>query len=129
MADPVILIVDDELQVRNAVERDLRQKYGVDYRIIKAGSGAEALDAARQLKERNAPVALFLVDQLMPGMSETEFLAQALKLYPQRGRRLSGVPPVAEQAFGAPDVGPSCLEAAPQALPQNAHWPLVGSAC
>ena len=44
MADPAILIVDDELQVRNAVERDLRQKYGADYRIIKAGSGAEALD-------------------------------------------------------------------------------------
>ncbi len=68
MADPVILIFDDELQVRNAVERDLRQKYGADYRIIIAGSGAEALDAVRQLKERNAPVALFLVDQLMPGM-------------------------------------------------------------
>ena len=88
MADPVILIVDDELQVRNAVERDLRQKYGVDYRIIKAGSGAEAHDAVRQLKERNDPVALFLVDQLMPGMSGTEFLAQALKLYPEARRAL-----------------------------------------
>ncbi len=88
MADPVILIVDDELQVRNAVERDLRQKYGVDYRIIKAGSGAEALDAVRQLKERNAPVALFLVDQLMPGMNGTEFLTQALKLYPEARRAL-----------------------------------------
>ena len=88
MADPVILTVDDEPQVRNAVERDLRQKYGADYRIIKAGSGAEALDAVRQLKERNAPVALFLVDQLMPGMSGTEFLAQALKLYPEARRVL-----------------------------------------
>jgi len=88
MADPVILTVDDEPQVRNAIERDLRQKYGGDYRIIKAGSGAEALDAVRQLKERNAPVALFLVDQLMPGMSGTEFLAQALKLYPEARRVL-----------------------------------------
>ena len=86
--DPAILIVDDELQVRNAVERDLRQKYGADYRIIKAGSGAEALDVVRQLKERNDPVALFLVDQLMPGMSGTEFLAQALKLYPEARRAL-----------------------------------------
>ncbi len=83
MADPVILIVDDEPQVRNAVERDLRQHYGVDYRIVKAGSGAEALDAVRQLKERNTPVALFLVDQLMPGMTGTEFLTQAIKLYPE----------------------------------------------
>jgi thioredoxin reductase (NADPH) len=86
MADPVILIVDDEPQVRNAVERDLRQKYGADYRIINAGSGSEALDATRQLKERNAPLALFLVNQLMPGMNGTEFLTQAIKLYPDARR-------------------------------------------
>ena len=88
MAEPIILTVDDELQVRNAVERDLRQQYGADYRIIKAGSGAEALEAVRQLKQRNAPVALFLVDQRMPGISGTEFLAEALKLYPEARRVL-----------------------------------------
>ena len=38
MAEPIILTVDDEPQVRNAVERDLRQQYGADYRIMKAGS-------------------------------------------------------------------------------------------
>ena len=75
MADPVIVIVDDEPQVRNAGERDLRQRYAAGYRIIKAGSGTEALDAVRQLKERNDAVALFLVDQIMPGMTGTEFLA------------------------------------------------------
>ncbi len=83
MADPIILTVDDEPQVLNAVERDLRQQYGADYRIIKAGSGAEALETVRQLKQRNTPVALFLVDQRMPDMSGTEFLAEAVKLYPQ----------------------------------------------
>ncbi len=80
MADPIILTVDDEPQVGNAIERDLRQQYGADYRIVKAASGAEALEAVRQLKQRNAPVALFLVDQRMPGMSGTEFLTEALKL-------------------------------------------------
>ena len=83
MADPIILTVDDEPQVLNAIERDLRQQYGADYRIMKAGSGAEALEAVRQLKRRNDPVALFLVDQRMPGLSGTEFLAEALKLYPE----------------------------------------------
>ncbi|MEE8606571.1 MAG: response regulator, partial [Nitrospiraceae bacterium] len=83
MVEPIILTVDDEPQVRNAVERDLRQQYGADYHIMKAGSGAEALETVRQLKQRNAPVALFLVDQRMPGMSGTEFLAEALKLYPE----------------------------------------------
>ncbi len=79
MVEPIILTVDDEPQVRNAVERDLRRQYGPDYRIIKAGSGVEALETVRELKQRDAPVALFLVDQRMPGMSGTEFLAEALK--------------------------------------------------
>ncbi len=83
MANPVILTVDDEPQVRNAIERDLRRQYGAEYRIIKAATGGEALETVRQLKQRNDPVALFLVDQRMPGMSGTEFLAEALKLYPE----------------------------------------------
>jgi thioredoxin reductase (NADPH) len=82
MAKPIILTVDDEPQVLNAVERDLRRRYGGEYRILKAGSGAEAMDAVHQLKHRNAPVALFLADQRMPTMAGTEFLAEALKLYP-----------------------------------------------
>lgn len=83
MAKPVILSVDDEPQVLNAVERDLRQHYRGDYRILKAASGAEALEATRALKQRNDPLALFLVDQRMPDMSGTEFLAEALQLYPE----------------------------------------------
>ncbi len=83
MAEPVILTVDDEPQVLNAVNRDLRQHYRGDYRIIKAGSGAEAMEAVRQLKQRNTPLALFLVDQRMPGMSGIEFLAEARSYYPE----------------------------------------------
>jgi thioredoxin reductase (NADPH) len=82
MAKPSILILDDEPHVLNAVERDLRQHYRDDYRIVKANSGAQALEMVRQLKQRNAPVALFLVDQRMPQMSGTEFLNAARQLYP-----------------------------------------------
>jgi len=82
MAKPSILILDDEPHVLNAVERDLRQHYRDDYRIVKASSGAQALEMVRQLKQRNAPVALFLVDQRMPQMSGTEFLEAARQLYP-----------------------------------------------
>ncbi len=82
MIKPVIIAVDDEPQVLNAVSRDLRQQYRNDYRIISARSGNEALDAVRQLKQRNAPVALFLADQRMPEVSGTQFLAEARKLYP-----------------------------------------------
>lgn len=82
MAKPIIFAVDDEPQVLNAVERDLRRHFRGDYRIMKAGSGADALEAVQQLKKRNSPVALFLSDQRMPSMSGTEFLEEASKLYP-----------------------------------------------
>jgi thioredoxin reductase (NADPH) len=83
MAKPIILAVDDEPQVLNAVERDLRRHYRSDYRIVKATSGAEALEAVRELKRRNAPIALFLADQRMANMNGTEFLAEACKVYPE----------------------------------------------
>jgi thioredoxin reductase (NADPH) len=83
MAKPILLTVDDEVQVLNAIERDLRARYAEDYRVLKANSGAEALDLARQILGRSDPLALFLVDQRMPGMSGTEFLAQVQDLFPQ----------------------------------------------
>jgi thioredoxin reductase (NADPH) len=82
MAKPILLTVDDDPQVLNAVERDLRRHYRSDYRVIKATSGREALEVVRQLKQRDDPVALFLVDQRMPEMSGTDFLAQAMVFYP-----------------------------------------------
>jgi thioredoxin reductase (NADPH) len=83
MAKPVILTVDDDPQVLNAVERDLRTHFRSEYRVIKSTSGAEALDVVRQLKQRNDSLALMLVDQRMPHMSGTEFIAQAIKFYPE----------------------------------------------
>ena len=88
MAKPIILTVDDEPQVLNAVERDLRRHYRGDYRIIKATSGAEALDAVRELKRRNAPIALFLADQRMPGMTGVEVLKAFKDNAPQAMRIL-----------------------------------------
>src|SRR3989304_1668670 len=77
MAKPVILAIDDEIQVLNAVERDLLARYAKDYRVLKAASGAEALELVKKLKQRNSPLALFLVDQRMPGISGIEFLSEA----------------------------------------------------
>ncbi len=82
MAKPVIFAVDDEPAVLNAVERDLRQKYGRDYRVLKADSGAAALDALKQLQQRGETAALFLVDQRMPEMTGVQFLDATRKLFP-----------------------------------------------
>ncbi len=88
MAKPVILTVDDDPEVLQAVTRDLRQEYGDRFRILRAESGAVALTALEKLKLRNDLVAMFLVDQRMPQMSGVEFLEQALSMFPSAKRAL-----------------------------------------
>jgi thioredoxin reductase (NADPH) len=85
---PVILTVDDDPAVLSAIARDLRQQYRADYRVMKAGSAAEGLEAARELAARNTQVALFLVDQRMPGMSGIEMLREVMQLHPASRRVL-----------------------------------------
>jgi len=82
------MTVDDDPDVLRAVERDLRRQYGNRYRSWLADSGANALESVKQLKLRNDPVALFLVDQRMPRMSGVEFLEAALEFYPEAKRAL-----------------------------------------
>ncbi|OUL23655.1 fused response regulator/thioredoxin-disulfide reductase [Nostoc sp. T09] len=88
MAKPVILTVDDDPDVLQAVARDLRKEYGDRFRIVRADSGLTALEALNQLKIRNESVATFLVDQRMPQMSGVEFLEQAIALFPDAKRVL-----------------------------------------
>ena len=88
MANPVIFSIDDDPMVLNAVERDLRAHYGQDYRIIPINQGQAALDYLKKMKQRDEMVALFLVDQRMPGMTGIEFLNQAMEIYPEAKRVL-----------------------------------------
>jgi thioredoxin reductase (NADPH) len=88
MAKPVLLTVDDDPDVLRAVERDLRRKYAENYRILRAGSGPEALDLLRKLEQRNEAVAMLLADHRMPQMNGLEFLAEAIKIYPDACRVL-----------------------------------------
>ncbi|MEQ8820467.1 MAG: FAD-dependent oxidoreductase [Sumerlaeia bacterium] len=85
---PVILTVDDDPEVLAAIARDLRSEYGKDYRIVRATSGNEALEAARKLAAQEQPVALFLADQRMPGLSGIDFLSEAASLFPGSKRAL-----------------------------------------
>jgi len=71
---PVILTVDDDPHVSEAVARDLRSRYGAEHRVVRATSGAEALEVVRRLVLRDQPLALVLADQRMPGMTGIEML-------------------------------------------------------
>ena len=85
---PAIVAVDDEPAVLAAVARDLRRAFAERYRILRAPSGAEALEILRQLRTRGDQVALLIADQRMPGMSGTEYLVEARKLVPDAKRVL-----------------------------------------
>ncbi|UYZ58312.1 FAD-dependent oxidoreductase [Hymenobacter latericus] len=85
---PALLVVDDDPQVLAAIDRDLRQEFRQDYRILRAGSGAEGLEAIRQLKARAEPLALVLSDQRMPDMEGVQLLEQARTLFPEAKRVL-----------------------------------------
>jgi len=88
MARPILLAVDDDVSVLEAVVQDLRRQYGATYRVMRAASGQAALDTLAQLKTRQEPVALICSDQRMPGMTGVEFLERARGLYPEARRVL-----------------------------------------
>jgi thioredoxin reductase (NADPH) len=88
MAKPILLSVDDDSDVLRSIERDLRSKYGAEYRVIGSDSPEGALDLLKQLKVRNDSVALLLADQRMPRMDGVEFLQQGMRIFPKAKRAL-----------------------------------------
>lgn len=88
MKRPILLAVDDDTNVLEAVVQDLRRQYFEKYRILRAASGPAALDTLTQLQAREEPVALLLSDQRMPGMTGVDFLERARGLYPEARRVL-----------------------------------------
>ena len=87
-ARPIVMSVDDDPSVSRAVARDLRRHLGDDYRVVRAESGPDALEALRELTVRGEPTALLLADHRMPGMTGVEFLEQAMDLVPEARRVL-----------------------------------------
>lgn len=88
MARPILIAVDDDSNVLEAVVQDLRRRFGAEYRVMRASSGLAALDTLAQLHARHEPVALLLSDQRMPGMTGVDFLERSRTLYPDARRVL-----------------------------------------
>src|SRR3954470_7852630 len=79
---PTILAVDDDPMVSRAITRDLRSRYGGEYRVVTATSGGQALEILTELALRDRAVALVASDQRMPEMTGIEVLAQVRRHAP-----------------------------------------------
>lgn len=87
-ARPAILAIDDEPEVLRAVQRDLRSRYSDTYQILGATGGQEAIDTLKELALREAPLALILADQRMPGVTGVDVLRESLSIFPDAKRAL-----------------------------------------
>ena len=125
-ARPVVLTVDDDPSVSRAVARDLRRRYGADYRIMRSDSGEEALQAIKDVVLRGEQVAAILADYRMPRMNGVDFLEQAMDLVPQARRALLTAyadTNAAIQAINVVDVDHYLLK--PWEPPEEKFYPIV----
>src|SRR5919205_3971786 len=126
MGHPAILTVDDDPSVSRAIARDLRRRYGETYRIIRASSAAEALEALKEVKLRGGRVAVLLADYRMPQMNGITFLEQAMDLFPNARRVLLTAyadTDAAIQAINVVDVDHYLLK--PWDPPEEKLYPVV----
>ena len=73
-----VLCVDDDVNVLNGLQRNLRKQFNVDTAI----SGDEALS----LIDKQGPYAVIVADMRMPGMNGVQFLSNARKKTPDTVR-------------------------------------------
>ena len=79
---PYIILIDDDIQVLHAIQRDIRNKYRDEYKVAATESAAEALELIKELKLKNEVVALIISDQRMPEMEGVAFLELANEIFP-----------------------------------------------
>ncbi|WP_336517154.1 FAD-dependent oxidoreductase [Pollutibacter soli] len=80
---PYIIMIDDDIQVLRAIQRDIRNEYREDYKIAATESAADALELIHELKLKNDAVALIICDQRMPEMDGVVLLEKANEIFPE----------------------------------------------
>lgn len=123
---PAILAVDDEPEVLRAVQRDLRPRYGIDYAILGATGGQEAIDAVEELALRGTPLALVIADQRMPGVTGIDVLRSTLAPFPNAKKILLTAYADTDAAISAiNDVGLDQYVMKPWDPPEMKLFPVV----
>jgi thioredoxin reductase (NADPH) len=106
-AGPVMIVVEDDAEVRARIREELQRRYGSDYRVTCEKSPLTALQKLEALRERGEQVALILADPWGPELTGREFLVRAKQLHPHAKRALLvdwgswGDRPTADAMLGA----------------------------
>jgi thioredoxin reductase (NADPH) len=88
MGTPILLLVDEDQAVLEALAGDLSRRFGVDYQILTQSSPTRTLAVLQQLAAQPQQVALVFAGQQMTETSGVEFLVAAHGLHPAAKRIL-----------------------------------------
>jgi hypothetical protein len=75
MERPVFLLVSGEESRRDGLRRDLRRRFGADYRVVAADSATSAGGLLAELAAAGVEVALIIADEHLAGEPAVDFLA------------------------------------------------------
>lgn len=109
MKQPILMVVDDEADDLQTVEREVRKRYGADYTVVCEPSAQAALNRLEQMQAEGAQVILLIADAWMPEMTGMAFLKSAHALHPLAKRTLIG-------DHDDPDLNAAVLEASARDL-------------
>ena len=82
MAKQVILCIDDEEIILEALEEQLNNTFGSEYDIETSDSGEDAIDFFKELKKEGINVPVVISDYIMPGMKGDQVLKEIHELSP-----------------------------------------------
>ncbi|MCF8229589.1 MAG: hybrid sensor histidine kinase/response regulator [Bacteroidales bacterium] len=74
MNRPVILCVDDETIITDALKDQLQHSFGEEFEIETSDSGGDALELFEELLQDNREVPVVIADYIMPGIKGDELL-------------------------------------------------------
>lgn len=82
MTKGLILCVDDDSTVLNALRTLVGKIFGTDHQVEIAESASEALEIAEEHHRNGLPLAVVISDYIMPWMRGDDLLIELHKLYP-----------------------------------------------
>jgi thioredoxin reductase (NADPH) len=88
MGQPVLLAIDDDVNLLGDIERELRDRYARHYQVVCVQSPAEARAHLADFATSGVEVALVLAARSTTGVPNGELLAEVRKVHPRAKRAL-----------------------------------------